>query len=55
MWGNIGPIIAPGWDYVWAMHKPSVDANNWLITNPVGVYVAKVYRDGDFSTLLIGP
>lgn len=53
--GDIGNIESLGWEYVWVKYVSAAD-DNWatIVRAPAFVYVNKVYREGDFSTLGIG-
>jgi hypothetical protein len=53
--GDITGIAKNGWHYLWTRYEAVEDTtNDLLIRKPLGVYVEKVYRDGDFSGLGIG-
>jgi len=46
-----------GWEYLWVNYQECIDgsgANKMRLKKPIGAYVEKVYRDGDFSLLGLG-
>ena len=46
---NIGQVVR-GFDLVWVMYQPIEDMDaNQMVPVAVGVYVAEVFQDGDFS------
>lgn len=41
-----------GWEYLWVYYEDQLDATaNIMVKKPIGVYVEKVYDDGDFDGL----
>jgi len=53
--GNITGINKKGWEYLWVRYADDEDANaKVLVKKPIGVYVERVYENGDFSGLGIG-
>jgi len=53
--GNITGISKKGWEYLWVLYEEVEDgAAKVLVPSPLGVYVAKVYAESDFSLLGIG-
>lgn len=51
--GDISGIHKKGHEYIWVSYEET-EQSNVLTKKPRDVYVNKVYRDGDFSTLGIG-
>lgn len=50
--GGITGIAKKGWEYLWVLYDWFEDESaKRLVRRPVGVYVEKVYRDADFSSL----
>ena len=48
---QIGQVVR-GFDLVWVMYQPIEDEDaNQMVPTAVGVYVAEVFQDGDFSTI----
>ncbi len=53
--GGISGINKKGWEYLWVRYADDEDTNaKVLVKKPIGVYVERVYQDGDFSGLGIG-
>jgi hypothetical protein len=53
--GPCDPIDKGGWEYLWVLYHESIDATaKYKIKVPAAVYVERVYRPGDYSTLKIG-
>jgi hypothetical protein len=53
--GDITGITKKGWEYLWVLYADVIDNDTAvLVKRPRNVYIEKVYRDGDFSTLGIG-
>lgn len=58
--GSITGIAKKGWEYLWVLYKEVKAAGegsgggNLIVKRPAGVYIERVYEDGDFSTLGIG-
>ena len=51
--GSISGIEKKGHEYLWVRYEDAVSSNT-LLKQPKAVYVSKVYKDSDFSTLGIG-
>lgn len=52
--GNINGISKKAWEYLWVLYEDKQDpASNYLVKNPIAVYVEQVLYQGDFSTLMI--
>jgi hypothetical protein len=51
--GDITGVSKQGHEYLWVRYEDSVSGTE-LVKKPKGVYVNKVYRDGDFANLGIG-
>ena len=51
--GDITGVAKKGHEYLWVRYEDSVSGSE-LVKKPKGVYVNKVYRDGDFANLGIG-
>jgi hypothetical protein len=51
--GSISGISKRGHEYLWVLYEDAVSSNT-LLKQPKAVYVSKVYKDSDFSTLGIG-
>ena len=53
--GGINGIAKKGWEYLWVRYADDEDTNaKVLVKKPIGVYVERVYENGDFSGLGIG-
>jgi hypothetical protein len=53
--GTITGIDKQGWDYLWVRYADFLDSSAFaLVKRPIAVYVERVYRRADFSTLGIG-
>jgi len=50
---NFPVIPKKGWEYVWFRYERRKDGV-FLVMQPVGIYVAQVYQEGDFGQLGIG-
>jgi len=48
--GSITGIEKGGWDYIWVLYR-DVLSGGYRFKQPAGVYVEKVYKDGDFGLL----
>jgi len=51
--GDIAGVAKKGHEYLWVRYEDAVDSNV-LLKKPKAVYVNKVYRESNFSTLGIG-
>jgi hypothetical protein len=51
--GDITGISKKGHEYLWVRYEDAVSSNS-LLKKPKAVYVNKVYKDSNFSTLGIG-
>lgn len=52
---GITGITKQGWDYLWIRYADFADTTaHALVKRPIAVYVERVTKAGDFSTLLIG-
>lgn len=53
--GSISSIAKKGHEYLWVAFEASEDTSaKKLVQRPLGVYIERVYDEGDFSTLGIG-
>lgn len=53
--GGTGPFTRKGWHHTWPLIEEVEDNTaNRLATEEIGVYMNRLYKDGDFSKLLIG-
>ena len=53
--GAITGIAKKGWEYLWVRYADEADATaHALVKKPVGVYIERVYEEGNFSSLGIG-
>ncbi len=53
--GEITGISKRGWDYLWTRYADSEDpVAHVTVKKPIGVYIEKVYEDGDLGDLGIG-
>ncbi len=52
--GAIGGIAKGGWQYLWVLYEPAVDANR-IVLQPAFAYVEEVYASASFAGLGIGP
>lgn len=53
--GPITGIAKRGWDYLWVRYQDAEDTQaKSLVKRPIGVYIERVYDEGDFSGLGIG-
>jgi hypothetical protein len=52
--GGITIANKPGWAYVWFRYQDTADVNQ-LIKRPVAAYVERLYDEGDFTKIGIGP
>lgn len=52
--GGISVSSKDGWEYLWAYYKPTektINSKSYIVQEPVAVFVAQVFEDGDFSGL----
>ena len=53
--GGITGIAKKGWEYMWVRYSyDKDDTAKELLQKPVGVYIEKIYREGNFGALGIG-
>ncbi len=53
--GSITGIAKKGWEYLWVRYADEADnTTHTLVKKPVGVYIERVYEEGNFSSLGIG-
>ena len=51
--GSITGIAKDGWEYLWVLYEPAVDANR-IVLQPAFAYVEEVYDSANFASLGIG-